>query len=164
MIRQSGSGSGRRQVAGLALALALAACGGDGTGPEEEVVPASLVGTWSASPSCVPECGFTLESVANPADSVNITAFAGIATEVSMTRGGSFVMRTRPGPDTATAAQVRVAGSTLIVTDAGGQVDTVDWAVTGAFLDLRFRRHFRVFDFTGDGVMDPAVARGRFRR
>jgi hypothetical protein len=145
------------------LALTLAACGGDAAAPGA-TLPAELVATWVAEPACLPACGFTLSHVANPADSVNITASVGISTEIAMTRDGTFRMRTRPGPDTASTARVRAEGAMLIVTDAAGTVDTLDYAVTATSLRLQFRRKFSVFDFTGDGVPDPATAVGHFRR
>ncbi|HSJ24526.1 MAG TPA: hypothetical protein VK929_07665 [Longimicrobiales bacterium] len=139
------------------------ACGGDGTAPVD-VIPAQLAGTWTAEPACLPHCGLTLASLADPADSVNITAFTGIATDVVLTRDGTFRLRSRPGPDTASVAAVRAESGMLIVTDADGQIDTLDYALSGQYLQLAFRRTFLVFDFTGDGVMDPARARGSFQR
>jgi hypothetical protein len=152
-----------RLAAMLSLPLLLAACGGDGTGPGE-VLPAELVATWAADPACLPACGFTLSHVANPSDSLNITSAVGISTEITLTRNGTFRMRTRPGPDTASTAKVRAQAGMLIVTDAMGTVDTLDYTVTASTLNLRFRRTFAVFDFTGDGVPDPAHARGAFRK
>jgi hypothetical protein len=156
----------RRAVAALGLATlaGLGACGGDGTGPGAEVVPAELVGRWVAEPACLPLCGFTLSSVANPADSINVTSFAGISTEITMTREGTFRLLTRPGPDTASTATVRVIPGALVVTDRLGTVDTLDYQLAGEYLRLQFRRTFTAFDFTGDGVNDPANARGSFRR
>jgi hypothetical protein len=148
----------------LATSLLLTACGGDGTGPEGDVIPAELAARWVAEPGCLPNCGFTLSSVADPADSVNVTAFTGLTTEINMTRSGTFQIQTRPGPDTASTGSVRRAPGILIVTDAAGTVDTLDYTLSGEYLSLRFRREFTVFDFTGDGVNDPANARGTFRR
>lgn len=148
---------------GVALLVVVAACGGDGTAPPD-VIPLALAATWSAEPACLPHCGLTLESVADPADSVNVTAFTGMATDIILTRDGTFRLRTRPGPDTASVASARVAGSMVIVTDAAGQVDTLDYTLAGQTLAVRFRRTFAVFDFTGDGAPDPAWARGVFFR
>jgi hypothetical protein len=152
-----------RSAALAAATIALVACGGDAAGPAD-AVPAELAATWVAEPACLPHCGFTLASVANPADSINVTAFAGLSTEIAMTRDGTFRLRTRPGPDTASVARVRAVARMLIVTDAAGTVDTLDYALAGQYLQLRFRRPFAVFDFTGDGRNDPAHARGTFRR
>jgi hypothetical protein len=134
----------KKVVLGVAILL-LGGCGGDGTGPAD-VVPAALAATWVAEPACLPQCGFTLSSVANPADSINVTAYAGISTEITMTRQGTFLLRLRPGPDTASTASVRVEPGVLIVTDAGGVTDTLDYTLAG------------------DGTNDPAHARGSFRR
>jgi hypothetical protein len=150
-------------VAAAALALAAGACG-DGTGPGNDAIPAELAAVWVAEPACLPLCGFALSSVANPADSVNVTACTGITTEITMTRQGSFRLRTRPGPDTAAVGSVQAFPSLLVVTDAAGVVDTLDYQLAGDYLQLKFRRTFAVFDFDGDGVNDPAHARGSFRR
>lgn len=146
----------------LVLAAGLAACG-DGTGPGD-VVPPELAARWVAEPACVPACGFSLISVAEPSDSLNVTAFAGLTTEIAVSRGGTFRLSIRPGPDTASTASVRVEGSTLIVTDAVGMVDTLDYVLREPYLELRFRRHFVVLDFDGDGTPDAARARGTFQR
>lgn len=148
----------------LLSALVLAtACGGDSTAPAD-VVPGQLAAQWVAEPACLPQCGFTLVSVANPADSLNATAFAGVTTQIVLTRDGTFRLTLLPGPDTASTASVRASGTTLVVTDRAGVVDTLDYTLSGQFLQLRFRRTFRVIDFNGDGQIDPATARGTFRR
>jgi hypothetical protein len=152
----------KRVVFSVFLLLAAAACG-DGTGPGD-AVPPELAARWVAEPACVPDCGFTLTSVANAADSLNATAFAGVTTEITVQRSGTFRLVFRPGPDTASTASVRAVGSMLIVTDAAGVVDTLDYVLRDPWLDLHFRRHFVVIDFNGDGVPDPARARGTFRR
>ena len=126
-------------------------------------LPAELVGTWAAEPACLPHCGFTLTSVADPADSLNATAW-GLTTEISMTAAGAFRLSVRPGPDTASTAAVRAEGATLIVTDPAGAVDTLDYSLNVDLLTLRFRRVFTVVDFNDDGVADPAHARGTFRK
>jgi hypothetical protein len=148
-------------MAAAAMVTMMAGCG-DGTGPE--IVPSELVGMWVAEPACLPRCGFTLERVGSPGDTVNVTAFTGITTEIAMTRDGGFRLRTRPGPDTASTARVRVSPGMLVVTDVAGTVDTLDYSLQGQMLHLRFRRTFSVFDFTGNGQNDPAVARGRFEK
>jgi hypothetical protein len=158
----------RRTCFGLRTPLALAAaglvaCGGDGTGPAD-VLPAELVGLWVAEPACLPNCGFTFASVAQPSDTLNVTAFVGLSTEITLTRDGTFRMRMRPGPDTASVARVHAGPGILIVTDAAGAVDTLDYTQAGNRLDVRFRRPFAVFDFTGDGVPDPAHARATLLR
>ena len=149
-------------VTALGCGLVLAACGDDGA-PRGDI-PAELVATWVAEPACRPQCGFTLASVADPADSLNVTSFGGLTTELSIASNGTFRVASRPGADTISAGRARVEGSMLIVTDAAGTVDTLDYALTGAYLDLVFRREFVVLDFDGDGVLDPATARGRFRK
>lgn len=148
----------------ILAALTVAACGGDGTGPGADVISAELAARWVAEPACVPECGFAFSSVADPADSINVTAFTGLTTEINMTRSGTFRIQVRPGPDTASTGSVRMAPGILVVTDAAGVVDTLDYTLSGSYLSLRFRRTFAVFDFDGDGENDPAHARGTFQR
>jgi hypothetical protein len=155
-------GRGLAATVATVAAWSALACG-DGTGPGEQV-PAELVGLWVAEPACVPQCGFTLASVANPADSLNATALLGISTEITMTRNGTFKLQTRPGPDSGAAGTVQVRPGMLIVRDPAGVVDTLDYQLSGNYLRLQFRRTFDTFDFTGDGVNDPAYARGSFQR
>jgi hypothetical protein len=141
----------------LMAAILLSACG-DAAGPED-VLPAALAGTWIAEPACLPNCGFTFESLLNPADTINATSFAGITTEVAMTRAGRFTLVFRPGGEGGSTGTARVEGGLLIVTDAGGVVDTIDYSVTAAVLQMRFRRPFPSFDFNGDGERDLAWVR-----
>jgi hypothetical protein len=147
-------------VAGCVVATA---CGSDSAAPGGDAVSAELAAVWVAEPACLPECGFTLASVANPADSVNATAVLGVEVEISMTRAGVFRLTTRPGPPAAQGT-VRQEPGMLIVRDAAGVTDTLDYTLAGALLHVQFRRTFQVFDFTGDGVADAARARGSFRR
>lgn len=144
----------------LMIALLLLTACGDGTGPEAARIPAELAGRWVAGPACA-ECGFTLTSTQNEADSLNFVTFAGATVEIEMTRAGAF--RLGYG-GTVDHGQARAAGGALIVTDAAGVVDTIDYALRGDLLDLAFRRTFEVIDFDGDGAADPARARGTFRR
>jgi hypothetical protein len=148
-------------VSCLAVLLALTTGCGDGAGPDP-VIPALLVGNWVAEPACLPHCGFTLTSVASPSDSVNATAFVGMTTEIGIRADGRFTLAFYPGGGTPLPGTAHVAGSMLIVRDAAGVVDTMDYVVTTSTLDLRFRRVFTSFDFTGDGTPDPARARGVF--
>jgi hypothetical protein len=152
---------GRRGLIVVALGALAAACG-DGTGPGADVVPPELVATWVAEPACLPQCGFTLAWVENPADSINVTSTTGLTMEITLTRTGTFRLVQRPGSES--TAEVRVAPGMLIVTDQAGVVDTLDYSIAGSYLQLHFRRTFSVIDFNGDGTLDPARARGRFLR
>jgi hypothetical protein len=137
---------------------------GDGSGPGQDVLPPTLTGTWVADMGCRPHCGFTLSSVANPADTLNATQLLGLSTEIGMQRNGRFLLTFRPGTDTPLEGTARVEGALLIVTGAAGTADTMEYVVSGTTLDLRFRRIYTLFDFNGDGVPDPARARGIFVR
>lgn len=155
MIQPGGKGL---RAAAAAAAVALAACG-DTTGSGGSL-PDNLVGTWVADQGCVPNCGFTLALVANPADTLNVTQLMGIATEIQMTRQGRFTLITRPTTTGAVSGTARSEGSTLIVTGAG-TVDTMDYAVAGGRLDLRIRR---IYELDINGTIHPARARGIFVR
>jgi hypothetical protein len=144
-----------------AALLALATGCGNGAGPDD-IIPAALVGNWVAEPACLPNCGFTLTSTANPADSVNATAFVGMTTEIGIRGDGRFTLAFSPGGGAPQPGTAHVSGNMLIVRDAAGVVDTMDYTVTPSALDLRFRRIFTSFDFNGDGAADPARARGVF--
>ena len=152
-----------RALVWTAVAAALVGCG-DGTGPEAAVVPADLVGNWYAEPACRPQCGFVVVSEENASDSINITQFSGATTIFRIGANGTFGVASLPGPDTVTPGRVRVVGTMLIVTDAANQVDTLDYVRLGQYLDLEWRRRFLNLDFDGDGMADPAIARGRFIR
>jgi hypothetical protein len=142
----------------LLAVLFLAACG-DGTGPQQDAIPPELAATWAAEPACLAQgCGIVLSAVANPADSINITAAMGMSTEIAMTRSGVFRLTVRPGPDTAMVGTVRAAGAALIVTDRAGVVDTIDYQLAGADLHLRWRRSF------SNDLLGAAHMRGTFRR
>jgi hypothetical protein len=141
----------------LLTATTLSACG-DSSGPDD-VLPAALAGTWIAEPGCLPNCGFTFESLLNPADTINATRFMGVTTEITMTRAGRFTLVFRPGGEGGSSGSARTEGGMLIVTDAGGVVDTIDYSVTASVLRIRFRRPFPSFDFTGDGERDLAWVR-----
>jgi hypothetical protein len=148
-------------VSCLAALLALTTGCSDSAAPDP-VLPASLVGNWVAEPACLPHCGFTLTSVASPSDSINATAFVGMTTEIGIHADGRFTLAFYPGGATPIPGTAHVSGTMLIVRDAAGVVDTMDYVVTPSTLDLRFRRTFTSFDFTGNGQPDPARARGVF--
>lgn len=97
----------------LALALALPACGSDGSGPAN-TIPAELAATWTASPACRPQCGFTFISVANPADSLNFTALGAI-TRFTLNTSGGFTFD--PGLPTidGISGRMRLEPGTLVV-------------------------------------------------
>lgn len=148
-----------RVVPVLALALLFSACGDGGTGPAD-VIPAALAATWVASPDCA-ECGFTLTSDADPADSLNVVSFFGLTIEMTLTRSGAFHLS---GGGTSEVGTARVEGSMLIVTAPGTPPDTIDYTLRGDLLDVRLRRIWLEVDFDGDQVEDPAHASGTFRR
>lgn len=148
-----------RKTAAVVAVLAMAACGSDSSGPPAGGVPSELAGTWVADVGCVPQCGFTFRSVANPADSLNITSSLAISTEVHLAQGGSFHMISAAGGSVQGTA--RAQGNMLIV-QGGGQADTLDYVLSGGRLQLDFRGTYSTFDLTGDGVVDPARLRGTF--
>jgi hypothetical protein len=153
-----------RPLAVLSSLLLLAACG-DGAGPGEPVIPDALVGTWVAEPACLPNCGFTFISVANPQDTLNATAFVGVTTEIGIHASGRFTLFFMPGGGQApTEGTAWTSGNRLMVRDGAGAVDTLEYTVGAGVLELRFLGIVDAFDFNGDGTPDPARARAVLRR
>jgi hypothetical protein len=149
----------RTWLAPIGAALALAACG-DGTGPgSDDAVPAALAGTWVADQSCLPlGCGIVLAPAGNEADSINVTHFLGLSTEITITRAGVFRLVTRPGSDGPSTASARADAHMIIVTDPAGTVDTLDYTVTSSTLRLRWRRTFE------NELMGPVRMRGTLHK
>ena len=145
----------------LLAGLALAGCG-DSAGPSD-VIPAELAGSWLAAPSCLPECGFTLMRISNPADSVNFVSGLQQTFRVTLTTSGRFNL-TGLGGASSIRGFAEAEGSMLILRDEAGTQDTADYTLQGEYLGLTFRGVAEQFDFDGDGVGDPATVRARFRR
>jgi hypothetical protein len=143
----------------LVAGLVVAGCG-DSAGVGDEVIPSPLVGTWESGLGCHPTCALTLTMVANPAATFNVTQATALNTEIRIQRDGRFTLTYVPsggqGPEVGSA---RVEGTMLIVTSSAGVVDTLDYVVSSSVLDLQFRSPVLRFDFTGDGVNDPAYMR-----
>lgn len=143
------------------LALTVGACG-DSAGPSD-MIPETLSGFWEAAPSCLPECGFTLVRIDNPADSVNFVSGLQQTFVLNMTTSGRFNLLSAGG-GTTIRGRVEAVGQMLILRDEEGTQDTADWTLEGEYLGLRFRSVTEQFDFDGDGVGDPSTIRARFRR
>jgi hypothetical protein len=147
-------------IAGLLAAAAWSAGCGDASGPEAEI-PGALVGEWRADAGCAPPCSFTLTWKQNPQASLDAISL-GMALRMEIEAGSRFqfgdVSNMPP------AGTVRVVGAQLIVTDAEGVKDTIDYHFEGAALHLGFRREFRVVSFNGDTVRDASTAAGVFVR
>ncbi|MGH7448647.1 MAG: hypothetical protein ACRELT_13845 [Longimicrobiales bacterium] len=139
----------------------LVACG-DGAGPSAEIPP-ELTGSWEAAPGCLPNCGFTLIRVDNPADSINFVAGTGTTFLLTLTAGGGFDLNEVLG-GIDIRGRARAEGAMLILRDDAGVQDTADYALSGLFLSLAFRGITEAFDFDGDASGDPAVVRATFRR
>jgi hypothetical protein len=146
-------------MAGL-LVAALGACG-EGTGPAA-VLPEALVGSWIAEPACVPACGLVVKSVANPQDSVAVTAELGVTTQIQIGRSGTFQLSTIPPiPGGVLAGTARLEGNELVVQDAQGNEERLTYSVTSTTLTLEFAGEL---DFDDDGIPEAATARGVFLR
>lgn len=142
----------------LVLATAMVACGGDGSGPSD-VIPVELSGTWIASPACRPHCGFTFESVTNPADSVNFTAF-NATTRFTLQRSGRFTFDPGlPGIDDA-EGDMRVEPGVLVVepTNEFPQEERIDYQLLSGRLHLRWRE---TVTYTLPGAEGPSTVRVR---
>jgi hypothetical protein len=143
---------------GLLLAVLVGACG-DGTGPAA-AIPEALVGSWIAEPACVPECGLVVKSVANPQDSVAVTAVLGVTAQINIGRSGTFQLTTIPPiPGGILAGTARVEANELVVRDAQGNEERLSFSVTSTTLTLEFAGEL---DFDNDGTPEAAVARGVF--
>ncbi|HSK21356.1 MAG TPA: hypothetical protein VK912_19525 [Longimicrobiales bacterium] len=145
----------------LMAGLVLAGCG-DSAGPSD-VIPPELAGSWLAAPACLPECGFTLMRISNPADSVNFVSGLQQTFRVTLTTSGRFNL-TGLGGASSIRGFAEAVGSMLILRDEAGTQDTADYTLQGEYLGLTFRGVAEQFDFDGDGVGDPAMVRARFRR
>lgn len=145
----------------LLLAVTVTSCG-DGEGPTD-MIPAELEGSWEAAPSCVPDCGFTLARIDNPADSVNFVSALQQTFVLSLTLSGRFSLASTSG-GTTIRGRAHTEGSMLIVRDDAGAQDTADYTLQNDVLGLRFRNVTEQFDFDDDGVGDPSTIRAYFRR
>lgn len=151
----------RHLFSGLMAGLVLAGCG-DSAGPSD-LVPEELAGVWLAAPDCLPECGFTLLRISNPADSVNFVSGLQQTFQMTLTTSGRFGLTGLGGASTI-RGRVEAEGSLLILRDEAGTQDTADYTLQGEYLGLTFRGVADQFDFDGDGVGDPAMVKARFRR
>lgn len=143
------------------LAVVLAACG-DGSGPSD-VIAAEIAGTWEAAPSCLPECGFTLIRIDNPADSVNFVSGLQQTFVLILSPTGRFDL-TALGGAGFVRGRAHTEGTLLIMRDDAGAQDTADYTLSGAYLTLAFRGVTEQFDFDADGEGDPSRVRARFER
>lgn len=150
----------RKLVLATLLAGAIPGCG-DSSGPPAQV-PANLVGTWQADAACAPPCSFTLTWKQNPQAKLDAVSSLGMALRMEIGADGHFrfgdVVSLPP------AGRVRGTSQQLVVTDAKGVVDTIDYRFEGAALRLDFRREFTVVDFNADGIKDPSTAAAVFLR
>ena len=144
----------------LAISAALAACG-DSSGPSN-LVPDELAGFWEASPACLPECGFTLQRISNPADSINFVSALEQSFVVNLTTSGRFNL-TSAGAGITLRGRVEAVDGMLVLEDEAGVRDTADYVLQGEYLSLMFRNTTENFDFDADGQGDPALVRARFR-
>ena len=145
----------------LLAGLTVAACG-DSAGPSD-LIPQELAGAWLAAPECLPQCGFTLMRISNPADSVNFVSGLQQTFLMTLTTSGRFGLTGLGGASTI-RGRVEAEGAMLILRDEAGAQDTADYTLQGEYLGLAFRGVAEQFDFDGDGVGDPAMVRARFRR
>jgi hypothetical protein len=150
----------RRALWGLLLLAVLpAACHSDPTGP----VPDELVGRWEADPFCLPACWFTIQSVADPARTVNLTDNTSANLRLDVERGGTFRFRLgAAGVDAFDrSGDLTVEPGMLVLRTTEG-VDTLDYALESGFLRVDFRERL-AFDFDGDGAAEDATASARLQ-
>lgn len=147
-------------VAGLTAGLT--GCGSDGTGPAIEI-PSDLVGTWTASPACVPACGFTFENAGDAADSTNFTAL-GVTSRFTLNATGGFTFDAGVPTAVPIAGRMRVEGSSLVVEATGGfEEERITYSRSGDLLGLRWQETYS-FDLDEDGIAESVTVRGQFER
>ena len=151
-----------RHFFSLSLLVVLAASCGDGSGPSD-LIPAGMEGSWEASPACLPNCGFTLVRIDNPADSVNFVSALQQTFVLNLTLSGRFSLTSASGATTI-RGRAHTEGSMLIVRDEAGAQDTADYTLQGDRLGLTFRNITEQFDFDEDGEGDPSRIHAYFQR
>ncbi|MEJ2217325.1 MAG: hypothetical protein P8099_12005 [Gemmatimonadota bacterium] len=122
-----------------AALLSLAACSHDTTGPTDP-----LVANYEADPRCLWDCWFTVRSVSNPADTLNLTNQFSARFELDLQSNGSYQMQlSAPGvvDPYQDNGSFTSTGSLLILSGTDG-VDTVDYQLNSPLLRLSFRKHF----------------------
>lgn len=121
-----------------AALLSLAACSHDSTGPNDP-----LVANWEADPRCLWDCWFTVRSVSNPADTLNLTNQFSARFELDLRSDGSYQMQLSApqAPSYQDNGSFTSAGALLILSGTDG-VDTVDYQLNSPLLRLSFRKHF----------------------
>lgn len=143
----------------LTGALLLAACGDGGAGPSgEDAIPVELTGEWYTGATCYPQCGITIENVADPSDTTNFALLS--TTSLRLTAAGGYRMEISGASDTVITGTARAEGGMLVLAEAAG-ADTADYTLEGEYLTLRWRKVFEVTDL--GGTYDARL-RGRFRR
>lgn len=121
-----------------AALLSLAACGHDSTGPTDP-----LVGSWEADPRCLWDCWFTVSSVSNTADTLNLTNQFSARFELDIRSNGSYQMQLSApqAPSYQDNGSYTSTGALLILSGTDG-VDTVDYQLNSPLLRLSFRKRF----------------------
>lgn len=152
----------RRAICTLVAAF-FAACGGDGAGPAAEL-PAELVGTWEASPACVPDCGFTFTNATNAADSVNFTAAFGTTSRLTLNPSGTFTFSSGVPLTAPVAGRMELEGNELVV-QASGEFpeERIRYSLQGGMLRLEWDETFS-FDLDENGTDEDVRVRGVFER
>jgi hypothetical protein len=147
---------GRGLVCAAAL-LTIAACGDDGTGPDGGI-PAELVATWSAGPACAASgCALVVFARADPSRREDFVA-SGFTVDMTVQSSGRLRMQVVLGTGLSLLdGSLRVETGQLII--SGTTVDTLDYTLSGDFLEVELRSQFSR-DF-GLGV-EPAGLRGKF--
>lgn len=146
-------------TAALAGALLLG-CGSDPSDPGNRI-PAELVGSWIAEPACLPECGWTLTSSTDPEVSLNfVDEPLNMTIGVGIEADGDFEL-SFSGQSAPERGTLRVEGQLMIITDQGGQVDSADYHIEGAYLYMQLRKEY---NFSVGGAAHTGRPLGIFER
>lgn len=140
----------RNLLPALLMVLPLAACGHDSTGPTDP-----LVANWEADPRCLWDCWFTVRSVSNPADSLNLTNQLSARFELDLRSNGSYrAVLSAPGVSDYQDSGTFTATNGLLILAGGQSTDTLDYQLNDPILRLSFRNHLALVDLNNDGVPD----------
>ncbi|MEJ2678714.1 MAG: hypothetical protein P8174_06530 [Gemmatimonadota bacterium] len=145
----------------LLMVLPLMACGGhDSTGPTDP-----LVANWEADPRCLWDCWFTVRSVSDPADSLNLTNQLSARFELDLRSDGSYrVVLSAPGVSDYQDNGTFTSTNGLLVLDGGRSRDTLDYQLNDPILRLSFRNHMALVDLNGDGVADTVTVAAALKK
>ncbi|HKJ92827.1 MAG TPA: hypothetical protein VJ957_06650 [Longimicrobiales bacterium] len=144
----------------LLVLFFITACGHEGTGPSDP-----LVGNWEADPRCLWDCWFTVRSVTDPTDSLNLTNQLSARFELDMRGDGTYQVKlSAPGATAYQDAGRYTAAGSLLVLAGAESADSLDYQLTTPLLHLTFRNRLALLDLNGDGVADTVSVEATLKK